>query len=150
MKKLFYFIVLLLGFAACGKTGDKFEGIEVFPWTTVQYTYGEAYHRLFTTSAPVYLYGIYYNEGNKNEEVQKDIPNTYYKHPPFEVDWEGVRVRMQDLRTIEVWIDADCRPTSEAHSYFRLGLSATRFWYDESTIWWVDDIIITRTQPAEE
>ena len=150
MKKLIFFAVLLLGLAACRKSGDKFEDIEVFPSTTVQYTVGESYHRVFTTSAPVYLCGIYYNEGYMNEEEQKDISSTYYKHPPFEVNWEGVRVRMQDLRTIEIWINADCRPTSEAHSYFRLGLSATRFWYDESTIWWVDNIIIYRNQPVEE
>lgn len=156
MKKLFYFAAMLLCFVSCAYSGDTYRDIDIYLDSGVkgnkyEYTYGEDFHRVFTTSEPVHLINILYTDYKEGiEEEKKEISKEHYEHPPFAVDWEGVRVAVKDFQTIEIWIDADAWPTTEEHSAFAFDLEPIRFWYDDSTIWAVDDIVIFRNQPAEE
>lgn len=163
MKKLFalFLVCASFSFVACGDVdGDKFRTIEISSSTGAllnnrycEYLYGEPYHNIFTASEPILLTDIIYHEGTPSEEFDRiSIPQKEYENPPFEVEWEGFRLKMHDIQTFEIWIDADCRPTTEAQSSFTLDLSPPRFWYDheEGIIWWADDPIIIRNPPEEE
>ena len=153
MKKLLFFAVLLLGFAAC-KYEDMFRYIEWSPIKIDPIVIGEPYQVAFNFSDPIYLTDITYSEvvDNKSRDVDtKHIARTYYEHPPYKVDWEGLHVEVPNLYTIKVTVDADCRPTEIEKSFFYFKLDAAeRIEGDFSTIWQWSDIVIYRTQPAEE
>lgn len=146
MKKLLFFTVLLLGLVACkDEIGDKTQYIEVLPKNRVEIPYGVAYHETYTTTDPVYLKQISYGDSTNDPEV-KHISRTDYENPPYEVKWEGIEVKVHSLYKIEVWIAADSRPSEADRSSFTLDIDPIQ----NDFSWWVDDIVITRTQPAEE
>ena len=76
----------------------------------------------------------------------KYISRTNYENPPYEVKWEGIEVTVHSLYKIEVRIAADSRPSEADRSQFTLDIDPIQ----NDFSWWVDDIIISRTQPAEE
>lgn len=150
MKRNLIFFLLLLLFG-CGKSGTQFRYIEVTP-SVQEINYGEDFHGVFLCSDPVYLTEILYSEEHREEIESKYISRTFYQYPPYEIEWEGVRVSVPNLQTIEVWIEADCRPTNSSRSTFALNLEPIRLWYDDEDhiMWHVQDVGIIRNKPSEE
>lgn len=153
MKKYLCFILTLLALVACDKDVEYYY-VEVTPSPIVEIPYGEAYHEIFTFSHPVDLLSIYYLENDRTVD-RKETLNQFW-NPPYGFDWEGVRFHMKDYYTIEIWVDADCRPTTAEASNFQFYF--TRF-FDEANpapenytweSWQTPPIVIIRTQPAEE
>lgn len=153
MKRVLFFILTLLAFTGC-KKDIEYYFVEVTPSPIVEIPYGEAYHEIFTFSHPVDLSSIYYSENDRTVD-RKNILNQYY-NPPYGLAWEGVRFHMKDYYTIEIWVDADCRPTTAEGSDFQFNFE--RF-FDEANpapenytweSWQTPPIRIIRTQPKEE
>ena len=76
MKKLFYFAAMLLCFVSCAYSGDTYRDIDIYLDSGVkgnkyEYTYGEDFHRVFTTSEPVHLINILYTDYKEGIEEEK-------------------------------------------------------------------------------
>ncbi len=109
---------------------------------------GESYHGVFTTSHPVVLTYLYYGEDETMVD-KKYISSTRYENPPYEYEWEGVRIEVPDFKTIKIWIDADCRPTEAVLSTFAFDLEPHESLNDDSHVWGVNDVRIYRTNSPD-
>jgi len=150
MKRIVYLFILLSLCGCRSASGPDYQDISVFPGSYQKIVLGTEFHCIYTTSDPVYLDKIVYEDNPPKVAEERPISRTFYKMLPYTVEWQGLKVVIHSMNKIEVWLSPDARPTSSEQSAFLLDINAIRFWYDENTIWWVDDIYIERTQPAEE
>ena len=141
--KNYRFLFLMLLFCSCKDVdADEFRLITVSPYERISVEQGADFHNIFTTSDPVYFTAIRVN-GSKLE-----VGPEVYENPPFEIIGEGIRGVQHDPRTIEIWVSGDLELIEG--DGFVFDLSPIRLRYNESLIWWVNDIVISRTPPAEE
>lgn len=148
MRRLLILLFAPLFLTGCNLTCDVTH-IDISPRDN-EFAYGEAFHGVFTASEPIVITQIFYKEDGELKDT-KYISRTNYENPPYEVDWDGVRLKVHDLSTFEVWIDVDARPTTAENSSFVFDLLSADYEYgDFSNIKTVSDLSILRVVPAEE
>ncbi|MBE6196990.1 MAG: hypothetical protein E7137_07900 [Rikenellaceae bacterium] len=141
--KYYASLFLMLLFCSCKDVDtDEFRLITVSPYERISVEQGVSFHNKFTTSDPVYFTGIQVND------LKLEVGSEVYENPPFEIVGDGIKGIQHDSKTIEILVSGDLELTEGEHCVV-FDLSPIRLRYNESLIWWVNDIVITRTQPAE-
>ncbi len=148
-------IIMLIGvlfLTSCWLMKDPYLQIEINEANSIRkFVKGESYHGVFTTTHPVVLTYLYYEEDDKTID-KKYISSTRYENPPYEYEWEGVRIEVHDFKSFEIWIDADCRPTEAVKSAFIFDLEPHRSltYGDDSHVWGVGNLYVYRTNSPDE